>query len=338
MSLGFGLLSAQLRPGEGDWSHVYEDTIRLAVEAERLGLSSVWTTEHHFVDDGYMPSLAVVSGAIAAATSKIEIGTGVMLAPLHHPLRLAEDAATVSLLSRGRFTLGLGLGWSKTEFEGLGIDTRTRGAAMEEILSILPKAWSGEPFRHQGRIYDLPELAVRPVPSKKIPVLIGGGAEVAIRRAARLADGIFANVPRDQFVQQLDWIRDECDRVGRDPSELRIVHYSVMLPDNSKAEALERYTEHLWQMMWKYSDMEASAIRTGSPPAAPEFTEQHRDRLFGRATIAGSAEEIVSSLLDIRQAAGVPVEFVARSYFPTLEHSDQVELMQHLAEEVAIHI
>jgi probable F420-dependent oxidoreductase len=338
MSLGFGLLSAQLRPGEGDWSHVYEDTIRLAVEAERLGLSSVWTTEHHFVDDGYMPSLAVVSGAIAAATSKIEIGTGVMLAPLHHPLRLAEDAATVSLLSRGRFTLGLGLGWSKTEFEGLGIDTRTRGAAMEEILSILPKAWSGEPFRHQGRIYDLPELAVRPVPSKKIPVLIGGGAEVAIRRAARLADGIFANVPRDQFVQQLDWIRDECDRVGRDPSELRIVHYSVMLPDNSEAEALERYTEHLWQMMWKYSDMEASAIRTGPPPAAPEFTEQHRDRLFGRATIAGSAEEIVSSLLDIRQAAGVPVEFVARSYFPTLEHSDQVELMQHLAEEVAIHI
>jgi len=338
MSLGFGLLSAQLRPGEGDWSHVYEDTIRLAVEAERLGLSSVWTTEHHFVDDGYMPSLAVVSGAIAAATSKIEIGTGVMLAPLHHPLRLAEDAATVSLLSGGRFTLGLGLGWSKSEFEGLGIDTRTRGAAMEEILSILPNAWSGEPFRHQGRIYDLPELAVRPVPSKKIPVLIGGGAEVAIRRAARLADGIFANVPRDQFVQQLDWIRDECDRVGRDPSELRIVHYSVMLPANSEAEALERYTEHLWQMMWKYSDMEASAIRTGPPPAAPKFTEQHRDRLFGRATIAGSAEEIVSSLLDIRQAAGVPVEFVARSYFPTLEHSDQVELMQHLAEEVAVHI
>ena len=338
MSLGFGLLSAQLRPGEGDWSHVYENTIRLAVEAERLGLGSVWTTEHHFVDDGYMPSLAVVSGAIAAATSKIEIGTGVMLAPLHHPLRLAEDAATVSLLSGGRFTLGLGLGWSKTEFAGLGMDPRTRGAAMEEILSILPKAWSGEPFSHQGKIYDLPELAVRPVPSKKIPVLVGGGAEMAIRRAARLADGIFANVPRDQFVQQLDWIRDECDRVGRDPSELRIVHYSVMLPGNSEAEALERYTEHLWQMMWKYSDMEASANRTGPPPAAPEFTEQHRDRLFGRATIAGSAEEIVSSLLDIRQAAGVPVEFVARSYFPTLEHSDQVELMQHLAEEVAIHI
>jgi alkanesulfonate monooxygenase SsuD/methylene tetrahydromethanopterin reductase-like flavin-dependent oxidoreductase (luciferase family) len=209
---------------------------------------------------------------------------------------------------------------------------------MEEILSILPKAWSGEPFRHQGRVYDLPELAVRPRPSKHIQVLIGGGAEPAIRRAARLADGIYANAPRAEFLQQLDWIRDECDRIGRDPSELRIIHYSVMLPANSEAEAMDRYTEHLWQLTWKYEDMEASATRSGPPPAAPEFTEEHHERLFGRATLAGPPDQIVSSLLDLRQAAGVPVEFVARSHFPTLGYSEQVELMQTLAEEVGAHI
>lgn len=338
MSLGFGLLSAQLRPGEQDWSRAYDETIRLAVEAERLGLGSVWTTEHHFVDDGYMPSLAVVSAAIAAVTSHIEIGTGVVLAPLHHPLRLAEDAATVSLLSGGRFVLGLGLGWSETEFAGLGARRDRRGAAMEEILQILPRAWTGSAFRHEGGIYDLPELAVRPVPLDHIPILIGGGAEAAIRRAARLADGIFANVPRDQFLQQLDWLRDECDAIGRDPSELRIVHYSVMLPADSEQDAYDRYTDHLWQMMWKYSDMEASVSRSGPPPSAPPFEESRRERLFGRATVAGTSSQIVSYLGEIREAAGMPVEFVARSYFPTLEYDDQIELMQHLAEEVAPHI
>ena len=338
MGLGFGLLSAQTRPGEEDWDRAYDETIRIAVEAERLGLSSVWTTEHHFVDDGYMPSLAVVSGAIAAATSEIEIGTGVILAPLHHPLRLAEDAATVSLLSGGRFTLGLGLGWSDLEFEALGADRTRRGAAMEEILAILPRAFSGEPFEHSGAVYEFPEVGVRPVPSAKVPVLVGGGAEAAIRRAARLADGIFANVPRKQFLQQIEWIEDECDKIGRDPTELRIVHYSVMLPGASPDEAMDRYLDHAWHMYWKYSDMEASASRQGPPPAAPRFDESQRERLYGRSTLAGTPDQIVSSLNEIRESSGLDVEFAARSYFHTLDYADQVELMEQLAEEVAPHI
>ncbi len=338
MSLGFGLLSAQLRPGERDWSKVYEETIRVAVEAERLGLSSIWTTEHHFVDDGYMPSLAVVSAAIAAVTSRIEIATGVILAPLHHPLRLAEDAATVSLLSGGRFTLGLGLGWSGIEFEALDADMAKRGAAMEEILDVLRRSWAGEPFLHQGSVYQFPEVAVRPVPSSRIPILIGGGAEAAIRRAARHADGIFSNVGPKKLAEQLGWIVDECERVQRDPSELRIVHYSVVLPGSSADDAWARYVDHVWQMTWKYSDMEASTVRSGAPPRAPELTAEHRGRLQGRFTIAGSSDEIVSNLLAIRENAALPVDFVARSYFPTLAYEDQVELMQQLAEEVAPHL
>ncbi len=285
-----------------------------------------------------MPSLAVVSGAIAAATSEIEIGTGVILAPLHDPIRLAEDAATVSLLSRGRFTLGLGLGWSDIEFEALGVDKRKRGAAMEEILQFLPRAFAGEPFRHSGAIYDLPEIAVRPTPSAKVPVLVGGGAEAAIRRAARLADGIFANVPKDELLQQIEWVKDECEKIGRDPNAFRIVHYSVLLPGDSPEAAMDHYLEDVWQMYWKYSDMEDSAARSGPPSAAPAFRESNRDSLYGRSTIAGTGQEIVDQLNGIRETAGLPIEFAARSYFPTLEYDAQIELMQTLAEEVAPHV
>jgi alkanesulfonate monooxygenase SsuD/methylene tetrahydromethanopterin reductase-like flavin-dependent oxidoreductase (luciferase family) len=109
----------------------------------------------------------------------------------------------------------------------------------------------------------------------------------------------------------------------------------VILPGASADDAWARYTNHLWQMTWKYTDMEASANRPGPPPSAPAITENDRGALLRRATIAGSSEEIVQSLLELREKAAVPVEFVARSYFPTLEYQAQVELMQQLAEEVA---
>lgn len=338
MSLGFGLLSAQLRPGETDWTRAYDETVRLAVEAEGLDFSSLWMVEHHFIDDGRVPSPLVLGGALGMATSTIEIGTGVALAPLHHPLRLAEDAATASLLSGGRFTLGLGLGWMDPEFEALGADKKKRGRAMEEILEILPRAWSGQPFHHQGEVYAFPELGVRPVPSAPIQVLVGGRAEPAIRRAARLADGIFSNAAPDVFVQQVHWIRDECERIGRNPDGLRIDHYSVMLPGRSRDDAWDRYGRHVWYQSWKRSDMVASVTRGGPPPPAPDMDEeQHRGLRQGTA-LAGTGEEIVAALLDMREKVAMPVQFSARSYLPTLEYQAQVELMQQLAEEVAPHL
>jgi probable F420-dependent oxidoreductase len=338
MALGFGLLSAQLRPGETDWTRTYDETVRLAVEAEQLGFASVWTTEHHFVDDGYMPSLLVVGAALAQATSTIELGTGVILAPLHHPLRLAEDAATVQLLSHGRLLLGLGLGWNEIEFTGLGADARRRGAAMEEILQILPQAWTGEPFTHHGAVYDLPTLGIRPTPPSKIPVLVGGGAEPAVRRAARLADGLFVSSPVAKFVEQVHWVLDECGKIGRDPATFRFIHYSVLLAGSSRTDALARYRDVTWAMQWKYSDMEASAIRPLPAATPPKFDRPDETLVNGRAAHAGTPAELVETLLDIRRQAGVPVEFVARSHFPLLAYDAQVELMQLLAESVAPHI
>jgi probable F420-dependent oxidoreductase len=335
MSIGFGLLSAQIRPGDPpDWEAAYAEVLALTEHAEGLGMSSVWTTEHHFVDDGYMPSLLVTSAAMAARTRTIEIGTGVVLAPLHHPLRLAEDAATVQLLSGGRLTLGLGLGWSEPEYAALGIPMNLRGRAMDEILEILARSWSGEPFRHDGRVYSYPELAVRPTPHVPIPVLIGGGAEPAIRRAARLADGLFSNAPVARFLEQVAWVEDELEKAGRDPATFRFVHYSIIVP----ADQWDDLQHHVWAMSWKYSDMADSADRAGPPPTPPPLTPEVETKLRERSVIAGSAEEVVAKLTDIRRRAGVPVDFVARSYFSTLAPDRQRELMEWLAKDIGPHL
>jgi probable F420-dependent oxidoreductase len=285
-----------------------------------------------------MASLLVVSAALAQATSRIEIGTGVILAPMHHPLRLAEDAATVQLLSHGRLALGLGLGWSGVEYSGLGADMRRRGAAMEETLRILPQAWSGEPFTHEGAVYQLPTLAVRPTPQTRIPILIGGSAEPAIRRAARLADGIFSNAPADQFREEVGWVLDELDQAGRDPSTFRFIHYSILLPGASRAEALARYRDAVWALNWKYSDMEASAVRPLPPASPPPFDRPDETLLSRRTAHAGTPDELVEALLEVRNGVSVPVEFVARSHLPMLEYEAQVDLMEQLAEGVAPHV
>ena len=334
MSLGFGLLSAQLRPGETGWARAYDDTIEIARAAERLGYGSIWTTEHHFIDDGYMPSLMVVSAALAAATSRISIGTGVLLAPLHDPIRLAEDAATVQLLSKNRFILGLGLGWADFEFAAFGADIRRRGRVMDEILELLPKAWSGEVFTHEGPTYRYPTLAVRPTPDEPIPVVIGGSAEPAIRRAARLADGIFSNAPVHTFLNQVGWARDELRAQGRSHEEFRWIHYAILHAADDPKTGWEELRPHVWQMSWKYSDMKRASASPGPPPAAPPLSGEDEEAVRSRAVITGPGDYLVERLLEIKETASVPVEFVARSYHPTMERPQQLEVMERLAKEV----
>ena len=191
VEVGFGLITCQRYPGDSrSDADLYRDAVDVAVRAEELGFDSVWVSEHHFVDDGYMPSLLPVAAAIAARTSRVRIGTALLLAPLHDPVRLAEDAATVDLLSGGRFTLGLGLGWREEEFEGLRIPMRSRRSRLVDAIAILRQAWSdGLVTGTEATPY--PGVSVTPKPARPggPPIWIGGFAEPAVRRAGALADG-----------------------------------------------------------------------------------------------------------------------------------------------------
>jgi alkanesulfonate monooxygenase SsuD/methylene tetrahydromethanopterin reductase-like flavin-dependent oxidoreductase (luciferase family) len=335
MEVGYGLISCQLTAGDArSWSDLYREALDLTAEADRLGLDSVWTSEHHFVDDGYMASLLPVAAAMAARTSRIRLGTGVMLAPLHNPLRLAEDAATVDLISNHRLILGLGLGWSPIEFAAYDADLATRGQAMEEILGILPQAWTGNPIEHTGSLYELEPIAVRPSPEAPIPVWIGGGADAAVRRAARLANGFFSNAPPGRFQTQVEVARAQMELDSRDPAGFEWGYYAVIHLCDDPEAGWREIRDHVHHMRWKYSDMEASAVRRGPVPTPPTLDASAEERLRATALV-GPAELIAERIRDIEARVSAPLHLVARSYFPGMGFSQQLEGLQRISGELA---
>ncbi len=196
---------------------------------------------------------------------------------------------------------------------------------------------AGSPSIIEGTVYELPPVAIRPVPTIPVPVYIGAGAEAGVRRAARLADGFFSNAPLDSFLEQVRVGREEMERVGRDPAEFRWSWYSSLYVSDDPERGLEELVPHLHAMTWKYRDMGESASRPGGPAVPPPFDPAQAERL-GRRALIGTGEQIVQRLGELEKAAGVPIDFVARSYFPTMSREQQWEVVGRLAGDVLPHL
>lgn len=183
----FGLWYDFRNPQRRRWSDLYGELLGQIEWADSAGFESVWLSEHHVTDDGYMPSLFVMMAAIAGRTRNLRLGTAVCLAPLHHPIRLAEDVAVVDVLSGGRVELGLAPGYRPFEFDVLGVPRRERGIRTDEAVEILRLAWTGESFSYAGRVFELRDVVVQPVPLRgpELPVHIGGSSPAAALRAGR---------------------------------------------------------------------------------------------------------------------------------------------------------
>jgi len=123
---------------------LYREILDQIAWGENNGFDDVWLSEHHFIEDGYLPSILPAAAAIAARTNRIRIASGVLLMPLHNPIRLAEDIATVDVISGGRFELGVGIGFKREEFSGFGVSSKERGARTDQSLEIIRRALAGE--------------------------------------------------------------------------------------------------------------------------------------------------------------------------------------------------
>ncbi|MQA13864.1 MAG: TIGR03619 family F420-dependent LLM class oxidoreductase [Pseudonocardiaceae bacterium] len=236
---GVGLYTGQHPDGDRS-RRSYQDLTALAAAAEQAGFDSFWVTEHHGLPDGYLPSPLTALAAVATATRSIQLGTGLALAPLHHPLRLAEDAVVVDQLSAGRLVLGLGLGYAAEEYRTFGVDPSTRGARLDELVSMLRQAWTGEPFSCRGPTIEFDRARVTPKPWREegIPIWLGGYAQRAVRRAGQLADAhLVGKGAPDVIAAASDVLRTV--RSPDDPGFVRAVNLASVLdePDGGAGSA-----------------------------------------------------------------------------------------------------
>ena len=185
----FGIALPQYGPATG------EGLTAAARQAEDLGFDDVWVAEHIAVPVGvpYPPSFLLESLATlafaAAVTTRVGLGTSVLVLPLRQPVIVAKQLATVDRLSGGRLTLGLGAGWLEEEFEACNVEYRKRGDLMDEAIDVLRACWGSAPASFSGPTVSFSDLKVQPLPGRAIPLWIGGVSERALRRAVEQGDG-----------------------------------------------------------------------------------------------------------------------------------------------------
>jgi len=225
------------------WPQFYAEQLAQVRAAEELGFDEAWLTEHHFAEDGYSPALFPIAGAIASTTRRIRIGTYLVLLPLHNAVRIAEDAATVDVISNGRFDLGVGQGYGPQEFDGYGVNRKTRASRLEEGIEVVRGAWTKSDFSFSGKHYNVKGITIMPPAVQKPhpPIWIGAGAPKAIQRAGRM--GCHFMSLGDPRAQQ---IYDSALReAGRNPSDYSAaqLYWTHIAPtaDQAWAEAQDHY-------------------------------------------------------------------------------------------------
>jgi probable F420-dependent oxidoreductase len=237
MRLGFGL------PVAGGWA-TPENMVAVAREAESLGYHSLWTVQRILYPSAprneyagspggpwpaYFESVAdslVALGYVAAATSRIRLGTAVVNPTYYSPVLLAKQLATLDVVSGGRLTVGAGLGWSEDEYAATGVPFRRRGRRLDECLRCLKLVWTEELVEFTGEFYGIPASRIDPKPVQlpHPPLLVGGYSAAAMRRAVSLADGyIGGNIPLAEFAPVIERLRAAAREAGRDPDSMPIV-------------------------------------------------------------------------------------------------------------------
>jgi alkanesulfonate monooxygenase SsuD/methylene tetrahydromethanopterin reductase-like flavin-dependent oxidoreductase (luciferase family) len=233
-------------PAASGMSHrdLYAAVMEQVVWLDGLGLDLVWFTEHHFVEDGYLPSWIPVAAAMAARTRHVRFSCDVCLLPFNHPIRLAEDLAVLDNISGGRVEIGVGMGYAPHEFRGFGLPVARRVSLTDEGLAVLRRAFTGEKFSFRGKRYDFQDVRITPsyVQPGGPPLWVAAMGEPGALRAAQHRTNLLPQGPR---ATTLDVWAGKVREGGGDPADYRvgIIRSCLVTRDAERDWALVRVAE-----------------------------------------------------------------------------------------------
>lgn len=330
MQLGTGLFTAQQRPDDDrEMSALYDEVLTLTREIEAAGLDSAWVSEHHFSEDGYLSATMPTLAAMAAVTDDIELGPCIALGPLYDPIRLAEDAATVDLVADGRLTLGLSIGSNPREFDVFGVPREERAERLGDLVSFLRGAWSEGSLEYDSEFHDVPtDVSITPKPDGEIPMMLGGAAKPAVRRAARTAEGWCAPSALSigaikKRVEDIHSVREE-EGIDGDFQVYVLQHGWV---GDSREEAWETMKEGYLYIQRRYAEI-------FSGESVDELDAERRKELKEQA-IFGTPEQVTERLETYQEALGDDIHLIFRTYHPGVGTEEMTECIHRLGDEVA---
>jgi alkanesulfonate monooxygenase SsuD/methylene tetrahydromethanopterin reductase-like flavin-dependent oxidoreductase (luciferase family) len=302
----FGLFcTAQAGGGEHapETGRGFHDYLELNIEAEALGYRSSFLVEHHFSGWNQVSATLTLLTCLAMRTTTLRLGSAVMVLPWHHPVLLAEQAATIDVMSGGRLDFGIGKGYRYNEFRGFNITQEEADARFEEALEVITRAWtSRERFSHRGKFWTFNDIVVEPPPAQQPhpPFWVAAGSEASIRRAA----GRGFRLILDQYAapsvigERIATYRNELEAHGRayDPTHVTVARQLYIAKDRADKEAaLERQARNNERMaaVSRWPDRKGGSHILGYADTAGGTTAN---------AMFGTPDEICETLEALRQA------------------------------------
>jgi probable F420-dependent oxidoreductase len=315
-------------PIEG--GHYYKEALEEVTRAEDLGFDSVWMEEHHSVANHYWPSPLTVLAGFATRTSRVTLGTDIAVAAFHHPVRLAEDVAMLDVMSGGRVTLGIAIGYKPDEFALYGVELEKRGARFEEQLAIMKGLWIGERISFKGRYYTVEgKLEPKPVQKPHPPLWIGGWGDITLRRAATLADNWIPGPTADlkRLVAGKKQFLANRKAAGRTApiAEWPLTRDLIIAETDQKARELAEA-----HIMVAYRKEYAGGWRH---PFIDASIATNLDRLMEDRFIIGGPDQCIPKIRRFVEEYGM-THLICRTFFPGMAHTHIMRELALIAKEV----